>query len=657
MKSILFAFIFNKIFNNLIYFFLLILIFASTINHKCFSQDKKEDTDKTKNQISKYIALGWEFSNAEKLDSAVYYATKAKVLSEKTNNIEYYGESCIILAKEYIKTSLYEQALSEIDNAYRAFIKTRNLKGITTVFSYYGIVYYNLTHYNKAIEYHFKALKIAEFSGDLQSCASSLNHIGAVYRYNENYDLSLKYFFKCVEYREKIKDNKGLAITYSNIAALYQLQEKFDSSLFYLSKALEVENIGKDEESAIFNNFANVYLLLNHPDQSIEYSFKALEIQEDIKDNIGKAISQTNIAIALMQKNMVDEAEAWALKGLNTAKQFNIKRLENKIYEILEEIYVKQKNFQLAYEYSKLHKAHKDSVLNNETKKQIEELHIQYETEKKQVEIEKQQYLISNQNLLIKRKNQNIAILIISSLFIISIIIIASIRNKIKQQKHLTQLLLEEEKQKTKLIIEAEDNQKKRIAANLHDSLGQSLVSHKIKIINLLENISFDCPGKITGYLTESVRIIDEVYDEVRTVSHEMLPKALQTTGLCGAIEDLLQTSFSNNSIRHRLNCKLKIEINEKLSVTLFRIMQELLSNILKHSQADYMEVTITEKNQKIIFITEDNGIGVFNTGYKNKTGIGLTNIETRVNSVNGEFEIISEKGKKGSMFIIRIPV
>ena len=192
-------------------------------------------------------------------------------------------------------------------------------------------------------------------------------------------------------------------------------------------------------------------------------------------------------------------------------------------------------------------------------------------------------------------------------------------------------------------FIDGEENERTRLSRDLHDGIVQELLALKFEmkandidesIVNKLENAS----------------------DEIRNISHQLMPYSLKELGLVAAIDDACQKLCNQSNMVYSFNHVLSTErLSFKIEISLYRIFQELLNNIIKHSKATQVNVQLIERNGFVNLIVEDNGIGFSSTTNLTK-GIGLENIKSRVNLINGKLNFESTE-KDGTTAIIRIPI
>jgi signal transduction histidine kinase len=203
-------------------------------------------------------------------------------------------------------------------------------------------------------------------------------------------------------------------------------------------------------------------------------------------------------------------------------------------------------------------------------------------------------------------------------------------------------------------VINAEEEERKRIARELHDGIGQQMTGLKMAWQVFNQNFLKDQKAVIAES-ERLLKILDNSAAEVRSISHQMMPRALKEAGLPGAISDLLAVYFGNSNIQYELNVSgMDEKLNKNIEITVFRVCQELINNIVKHSGASHIDLQLYRSRENLILSVTDNGAG-FNVNDK-KEGIGLMNIKSRVENVNGIFFIESELSK-GSRATIRIPL
>ncbi len=190
-------------------------------------------------------------------------------------------------------------------------------------------------------------------------------------------------------------------------------------------------------------------------------------------------------------------------------------------------------------------------------------------------------------------------------------------------------------------FIEGEEKEKARIGRELHDGIAQEIVA--VKLAMQQENAT-------SGLVNELTRISLDI----RNISHELMPQTLKEFGLKLAIEDICQKILAPSGIQYEIHSMLPGErMENKIEITLYRIFQELVHNIIKHSQATEVLVQLRKMNNHVVLVVEDNGKGMTED---KKNGIGISNLKSRVQLLDGNLQYDSSENE-GTTAIVRVPV
>ena len=290
----------------------------------------------------------------------------------------------------------------------------------------------------------------------------------------------------------------------------------------------------------------------------------------------------------------------------------------------------------------------------------INELQTKYETEKK----EKENALLKN-DIVEKKQTQNILIIVVIASIIlgtgISILIaknakrkqlLAKQKEKIRIQK-IEKELKEQELSSIDVLIEGQEKERQRLAENLHDNLGGTLAALKLNLQNLEQHQSD--PNIVNKSINNSLNLINDAYQSVRTMAHEKSSGVVASQGLLPAIQN-----FTNNISSEKLKIEidhfgLKNRLENSLEIKIFRIIQELITNIIKHANATEANISLTNHNSTLNIIVEDNGKG-FKQNFSKSKGVGIATIEKRIENLGGSLEIDSHP-ERGSSIIINLPI
>jgi signal transduction histidine kinase len=199
-----------------------------------------------------------------------------------------------------------------------------------------------------------------------------------------------------------------------------------------------------------------------------------------------------------------------------------------------------------------------------------------------------------------------------------------------------------------KAVIEATEEERRRLARELHDGVGQQLggLKHRLEHLRGAPN----APG-----LQDTITIVDDTAREVRDLAHQLMPKTLSRLGLVPAVEDLLHKAFNATGTKVGLDhVGMEAGVPDSLATGLYRIVQELVGNIIKHAHATAVEVQLLRNKGHVVLIVQDNGRGLVRT--EGAVGLGLMNIADRARAMGGTFSIEGGPGR-GTVATIRVPL
>lgn len=195
--------------------------------------------------------------------------------------------------------------------------------------------------------------------------------------------------------------------------------------------------------------------------------------------------------------------------------------------------------------------------------------------------------------------------------------------------------------------LEAIETERKRLARDLHDEVGASLSALRLLVGQMQQNSTEE--SNIETISTKSKILIDSTIDNVRRISNDLLPQGLEEFGLAYSVEGLCEKTMELSDINIHLKVDILIEIDTKRSLIVYRLIQELLNNAVKHSEAESVHLNLKTGDKTLEIEYKDNGKGFdFAEAYQ-KRSLGLKNIETRTKMINGitKFETQPNEGLK----------
>jgi signal transduction histidine kinase len=548
------------------------------------------------------------------------------------------------------------QSITSLDTAIISYQKSDNPKAKKFEATAYGDIanrFKTQNEFKQALEYYLKSVALLEREGLHAELVVVYCNISTLFGEMKEPIKQNEYAHKAVAAARKTGLSQKLFMSYMILANSYSMADDG------LSAKKSIDSAGKyfDELSVInsvdimFSYYlisADVFKKLNKLDSSFFYFQKCLELSKKYGYRYGIAESQLQMgAVAIMQKKY-KEAETYLLTGIEEAKAINYFGMLDDGYKYLSDIYAVTGRYQQAYEYLEKYKEANDSVVNLESKKYATELEKKYESEKKDKQI------ILQQSQLQKRKIINYVLVgSASAFFIISLLTYRTYTQKQKlQQQRINELETLQQLTATEAVLKGEEQERTRLAKDLHDGLGGMLSGIKYSFNTMKGNLIMT-PENSQAF-ERSMDMLDSSIKEMRRVAHNMMPEALVRFGLDTALKDFcndvnqsgaLQVSYQSIGLEN-------VEIEQTTAIAVYRIVQELINNTMKHAAAKTAIVQVTKSNGHLSVTVEDDGKGFDTAILKRANGIGWSNIQNRVEFLKGNLDVQSSEEKGTSVFI-----
>lgn len=289
----------------------------------------------------------------------------------------------------------------------------------------------------------------------------------------------------------------------------------------------------------------------------------------------------------------------------------------------------------------------KDSIINESSENKKAEYQTLFQTEKKEQELQQQKNEINT-------KNYFLIALCVAILLLASLGSLYFRKRSLQTKIELQSEVLKQQDLATQAIIAAEENERRRIAADLHDGVGQMMSAAKMNLSVFENELPFSSEAQRNSF--ENVMgLIDESCKEIRNVSHQMMPNALLKNGLASAVKEFLG-KIDTRIIKVALHTEgLNERIDGTVETVLYRVIQECVNNALKHSGANHLDISIIKDNDGIAATIEDNGKGFDIAQAEQAGGISLKNTALRIKYLQGTIDFHSTPGS-GTVVAIHIP-
>ena len=510
-----------------------------------------------------------------------------------------------------------------------------------------GMMYYQSSELDKALEAELKALIYMRMVANKQGIAYALNNICAVLEDQKNYHNIEKYASESYLLCKQLGDSAGMANACNYIAFGLERANHLQAADQKFNEAFKIFKARKDtlNMSGILNNLGHLYsktnqkLTLNYYKKSL--SFLLAYSQSDTNAIIG---GLANVANQYIIRRDLEKAEAGTRRALFLSRKGNVKKYLSQIYSQLSDIYTQKGQADSAIKYAEAFQSEVERKFSDEMAANFSKLQTQFEIDLREL----QKAALVKENEVKAQKLIRYQILTGSLLLVFGLLVLVywlfRNRQKIIQKRRLDEERWAQQESRTKAVIEAEERERQRIARELHDGVGQQLSAARLHL-SALEGKFEPTQLKEKILLTNAISMMDDAVREVRSVAHSMLANALLKQGLTGAIRDFIQKINSGGLIKIELEISgLDNKLDPTIESMLFRIIQEIMSNIIRHSGANQVTIQLHRQESELVLMVEDNGIG-FNPA-EISSGAGMQNMRSRVEYINGSLVVDSSPGR-----------
>jgi two-component system NarL family sensor kinase len=577
------------------------------------------------------------------------------------------------------------QAIKLYDKALEFSLKNDLLYEAGVVVFNKSFVYTQNANYKKSQQCLEEALLYFKKSKNEKTplkTAQVYNAISNNYRHLNNFKQSVAYQLKAISIYKKIDNYPSLLISYINLSNNYKEIQEFEKQEEYGRKALECAKKTGVSLDYFVSNFTISYALtmMNEYQKALEYSNEAKKYYSDKYSPVSLISFHLISGLINMNLKKLNEAEndfSQSLKIAENSKQvFSVIQSKIQLARVLtlqkkfteaekilksaeieinktgersqrfvlidyfSRLYDESGDYKKALQYYKIYDQIKDSLSSTENKHYLSDLETKYNIQKKDKEI----LLLEKSQLKQKTFIYSLSAIALG-LLLFSFLLYRNYnaRKKISEQE-ITQLQQEKKIDAAQNMIQGEETERTRLARDLHDGLGGMLSGVKFQLNSMKGNVILSEENAET--FTRSITQLDNAIAEMRRVAHNMMPEALLKFGLNDTLKDYCESVSQNSGLAVTFQSfGLENRVDQTTEIVLYRSVQELLNNIVKHAKATQAQVQFSRIGNVISLTVEDNGKG-FDVNNLSKKGIGLSNIQNRVDYLNGKMDIKSdEKG------------
>ncbi|GAA4346388.1 hypothetical protein GCM10023185_00780 [Hymenobacter saemangeumensis] len=516
--------------------------------------------------------------------------------------------------------------------------------------------------FEEAMRLSLRGLQLREAAHDTAAVADSYGNIGQIYLEQQNLPAAQK------AYEESLRGWQQAGVTpyvvrcLNHLAIIHRDAGRLDRARRYVAQGLQTA--GADSLAA-----ASLLLTLAVLEQHQGRWAAALPLLRRVEANYqrqppgritpqGQADLFSIIGESLTKTRQLGQAAPYLRKALALARASNARQEESDALSGLANLAEAQGDFRAAFEYHRRHAALNDMLRAEAATRSVADIQTRYETEKKDARNRLQAAQLRTQQQIIRRQRlQLIGGLVIAAL-LAGLAYLLYNRHRLQQKVALEQERQLEERQRATAVLDAEEAERRRIGADLHDGVGQLLSVVKLNVNALHEELGTRLDQDQARRFGDALDLVDESVREVRSISHNLLPNALIKRGLARAVREFLDKVQQPGRLRIRLET-LGLEetrLDPVVENALYRVIQELVQNIVKHAQASEMDLQLIRHEHELTLLVEDNGVGFSPDELGPDAGIGLRNIESRVAYLGGALHLDGRPGR-GTTVTATIPL
>jgi len=585
-------------------------------------------------------------------DSALYYNKQAEALIDKLHAASFryncYHAFVKIYHAKFDNENAVVYCLKGIDAA------TKNKDDFQRANSYRALfsLYFNLRKRDSAIKYAAFAMDLTEKIKDTSNIATMYGNLSRIYNEMDLYDKAIDFGKKGIVLGRRYKDFKGMLISMNNLGNCYIGINK-NAEAIPVFENLLVEGQKYKRLRSVLNALINLGIIyFNMADEKntsrIAKKMKEKEGSFDAADRMGESYRHLLYGYDLTLQKKFGLAEKEFIAGLKIAEADSIVSPLQSLYLAMSTIKYAEQDFAAAAVWDNKSETLDQSLKRQEMSEYAVDMEAKYETERKEAKIKLQESQLKQKNIF-----NYILIGSAAALLVISVLLFINYRHKQNlHQQRISELETEQQLTATEAVLKGEEQERTRLAQDLHDGLGGMLSGIKYSMTTMKGNLIMT-PDNAQAF-ERSMDMLDSSIKEMRRVAHNMMPEVLVKFGLDTALQDFCNDINQSGALKVNYQ-SIGLEnspIDQTTAITIYRIVQELINNTMKHAAATTAIVQLSKTEEQLSVTVEDDGKGFDPIILQGAKGIGWTNIQSRVDFLKGKLDVASEPGKGTSVHI-----
>jgi len=604
-------------------------------------QSAKEDTTK----IDLYLQYG-DLYRLTQPDSATLFYQKAGKLADRLH----FNRGTTAYISHYIEVlnnkGLYTQALALCEQSVKLNQQMGNQRDLARAYNNVANEYQYLGALSSASEYYLKAIRISEDLHAKPFLKVLTNNLASVFLELEQYDKAYTYASRSNTIAHELHDTNGIASSVVNmgiaelhLSKLSQAMQHFRETVWY-GRYLGDYTFEEDG----YLNMAELNTRQKNIDSAIVQNQHALDMAIKNDNPNYKILSLGGLADDYSARNNWPKANGYIMQAIAIAEKIQDRNTMNQLYTRASRIREGLKDYKGALLYKNKYALLNDSLLNEKTRDHINDLETRYQTVQKDKAIAEQQLQLENTKAIVRKRNTQLWLMGsgVAVLLLISLLIVRLYRQRQKlNNQRLLSIQKEQEVTLLKAVLEGQEQERQRIAREMHDDMGSGLTT-----------ILYLCQDLDHSKMPHNENVAGKIASTARSLTSKMNEIIWSMNREYDTLEDLVayirhnaSEMLENTSMDYDIQVPdtiPSITLSGKARRNIYLVVKEALHNAMKHAQADFVNIDI-KVNSHLQISVRDNGCGI--TRNERRYGNGLQNMRARMDTIGGTFDIQSEQG------------
>jgi signal transduction histidine kinase len=556
----------------------------------------------------------------------------------------------------------YKEGIQSFHNALFFYEKGGgHLKDQLACYNNIGAGYCELGKFDSAMHYQMLAIKKMEawplekeekaVQKEMLAIISQVNaNISNIYSNQQNAAKALEYANRALAIAREIKDTVRISLSIAGISHAHYVNKDFEKALAVAREVEALANQVNHPAPALkaYHLLSVNYLALNKLDSAVYAAKKSTELSKGIDKRLYLS-TLLDLADVYHTRKFFREEAVLLQSAVSELKSIDNVTLGRRVYEKFAAAKYALGQFKEAYDLSRIANAYKDSVYSDQNRETVAELDIQYQTAQKEKALVSQQLQITKKNLHLQQSRQHVIYSVTAFFIALSVAGFLIVRQNFKRKQYQRQLQSIKQEQELHLlqaVINGEEKERSRIAKDLHDGVAGMLAAVKMHFSTIAD---VKVLQQIDGF-QQGMGLLNEASQEIRKTAHNLMPEILLAHGLDSALQRYC-VNISNSRLQIQYDAWGDItRYKESFELAVYRIVQELLHNVVKHSGASQAIVQLSVQGPILSLTIEDNGIGFKDPAQAE--GTGIKSLKQRVSAMNGRIDIDSGGGAGVSAYL-----